>query len=105
MAAMSYERAVQALKNRLGTRWDGSDVDGRDELARVLEDELGVERAQAGELIDALIASGQLRYRRAEIEGELGGVIPGAPAAGMGGAPLGSGTGGTVGVPAVPAAL
>ncbi|HWQ14346.1 MAG TPA: hypothetical protein VNL77_16220 [Roseiflexaceae bacterium] len=104
MAPYSYEQAIQALKDRLGGRWEGDGTGGRDELARVLQEELGASRAEAGELIDGLIESGQLQYVREEaVGGGYGGVIPGAPAAGMGGAPMGAGTGGTSGVPAVPA--
>jgi hypothetical protein len=101
MAQYSYEQAIQVLKDRLGARWEGG-ADDRGDLSRVLQETLGATRADADDLIDGLIESGQLRHIREEaVGGGFGGVIPGAPAAGMGGAPIGPG--GTSGVPAVPA--
>ena len=106
MARYSYEQAIQALKDRIGSRWEGGDTEGRDEIARALQDDLGISRGDADTLIDELIESGQLSYHReGAIGGGFGGVIPGAPAAGMGGASMGSGTGGTPGAPAVPAVM
>lgn len=120
MSDKSYERAVQVLKERIGTRWEGSDVDGRAEMAAVLEQHLGVTRGTADDLIDALIESGELRYQREGRDGldgregrdgrdglEVGidSVIPAAPGAVIGGAPLGSGIGGTPVVPVVPGVL
>lgn len=106
MAQYSYEQAVQVLKERLGDQWEASEADGRAGLARELREGLGIPQGVADDLVDALVESGQLRYVREQaIGGGMGAVIPGAPAAGMGGSPTGSGTGGTPGVPAVPVAL
>jgi hypothetical protein len=72
--AVDYEQAVQALKRRIGARWDGAEADGRGELADALEQELGCSRGEAGEAIDAMIAAGTLRYRHDD-DGE----VPDAP--------------------------
>ena len=105
MTQKSYEHAVQVLKDRFGMRWDGEPED-RGDIVKALTDALGISRGEADKLVDAMIEDGELRYHRGDaITGGMGGVIPGAPAAGMGGAPMGGGTGGTAGVPVVPAAL
>jgi hypothetical protein len=100
MAEKSYQEAVQTLKQALTGRWEGAELDGRDEMARILRDQLGYDRDTAKEAIDAMIASGTLRYHRAaEVGGRDGapapaagvseGVVTGVPATGgMGGMPL-----------------
>ncbi|HEY3229618.1 MAG TPA: hypothetical protein VGJ87_10380, partial [Roseiflexaceae bacterium] len=62
MTERSYQDAVQTLKNRLGGRWDGLEAEGRDEMVRVLKEELGYNSRQANDVIDAMVASGTLRY-------------------------------------------
>lgn len=100
MAEKSYQEAVQALKTVLSGRWEGAELTGRDEMARILRDQLGYDRDSAAQAIDAMIASGTLRYHRAaEVGGREGapapaagvseGVVTGVPATGgMGGLPL-----------------
>lgn len=62
MTERSYEDAVQLLKRRMGGQWQGMETDGRDEMVRVLRDELGYNSAQADDTIDAMIQTGQIRY-------------------------------------------
>lgn len=64
MAEADYQQAVQALIDRLGGRWQGLESDGRDEMERVLRDELGYDRRRAHETIDTMIEVGTLRYHR-----------------------------------------
>jgi hypothetical protein len=102
MMERSYEDAVQALRNRLGGRWEGLETDGRDEMVRVLRRELDFDERQSNDAIDAMIASGQIRYQRLR-EGRHEVVPPpltppgegmatGVPAAGgLGGMPLAPG--------------
>lgn len=71
MAEVSYQEAVQTLKQRLNGRLERTEIDGRAEMARILCDELGYDRQQADEMLDALIQSGDLRYHRA-VGGEQG---------------------------------
>jgi hypothetical protein len=106
MATHSYEHAVQVLKDRIGTRWEGVEADGRGELVDALEHELNISRGDADALIDELIAAGELTYHRASVNDEgVADVIPAIPAAGLGGVPMGGTTGGTGGIPAVPALI
>ena len=100
MADKSYQEAVQALKTVLTGRWEGADLEGRGEMARILRDQLGYDRDTADKTIEAMIAAGTLRYHRAaEVGGRDGapapaaglseGVVTGVPATGgMGGMPL-----------------
>lgn len=100
MTERSYERAVQVLKDRVGMRWEGVEADGRDEMARALEHELGVSHGDADALIDDMIDSGELTYHRATVgDDPVADVIPAVPAAGVGGVS----SGGVGGVPVVPA--
>lgn len=102
MAEHGYEEAVQALRRRLGSRWDGLEAEGRDQMASVLRSELGYGSAQAEDAIDAMLAAGQVRYHRLRegrhevvpppltAPGE--GMATGVPAAGgLGGMPLAPG--------------
>jgi hypothetical protein len=104
MTESSYQDAVQALKNRIGDRWDGLEADGRDEMVRVLKQELGYDDRKANDAIDAMIKTGALRYHAAGATAtEVGAVVP---------APVGTGTigtgvpaaGGTAGLPLAPGA-
>jgi hypothetical protein len=102
MTEHSYEDAVQVLRRRLGGRWEGLEAGGRDEMVALLRAELGYDSRAAEDAIDAMIASGQLRYHRLR-EGRhevapppLGppgeGAATGVPAAGgLGGMPLAPG--------------
>jgi|SRR5579859_1565304 len=62
MTDISYEHAVQTLRDRLGTRWDGGEAAGRDEMRQILEQELGYTRQQANDVITALSSSNTIRY-------------------------------------------
>lgn len=53
------------LKERFGGRWDGDELDGRNEMERLLRDKLGFSAADARTSIDAMIADGSIRYQRA----------------------------------------
>lgn len=66
MTQRDYQDAVQILKDRIGESWAGVETEGRDEMVRVLRRELGYSEAEAHDAIDAMIASGTLRYVRAE---------------------------------------
>ena len=96
MTERSYQDAVQVLKDRLGSRWEGVETEGRDEMAAILKDQLGFDNRAANDAIDEMIQSGTLRYHRnVERSGEE--IPPVAPIAG--GVPSGGG-----GIGAVPLA-
>jgi len=104
----SLEDVVQRLRERVGGQWEGSEIDGRDAIFDVMRRELGFSDAEARETFDALLASGELRYRRVS-GGELpegdnpdisaeadGAVAPALVPGAVGGIGLnGPGTGGT----------
>ena len=92
MTERSYQDAVQVLKDHLGATWEGVEAEGRDEMARVLQEQLGYSRKQAHDAIDEMIASGTLRYEQASDPAV--GVIP----------PVATTSGGTSGTP-LPAPL
>lgn len=105
MTERSYEDAVQVLKRRFGGRWEGAEPDGRDDLAEVLERELGYSRADARDAIDAMVSSGELRYHRAIGDPAGGeGAVPAPPAPVAAGDYTGVGAGGLIGAPVVPGA-
>lgn len=62
MAEESIERAIRALQTELGGYWQGMEDVGRREMVAILRDTLGYDAARAKDVIDALIASGQVRY-------------------------------------------
>ena len=62
MPEVNYQQAMQVLQDRIGMRWDGVEIDGRHEMARVLKSELGLDNRQANEALDAMIKAGTLRY-------------------------------------------
>jgi hypothetical protein len=64
MTERSFQDAVQVLKDRLGSRWEGVELDGRDEMVSILKDKLGYDKRAANDAIDAMIESGTLRYHR-----------------------------------------
>lgn len=74
MTEKSYQDAVQVLRSHMNSRWVGLEDEGRDEMVEVLKDELGYDDDQANDTIDALAASGILRYHRPGAD--LGDVVP-----------------------------
>lgn len=64
MSHGSYEDAVRVLRNRMGGRWEGTEIDGRDAMVDALRHELGYSSGQAKDTIDAMIDSGTLRYHQ-----------------------------------------
>jgi hypothetical protein len=65
MAEQSYQDAVQALQQRMSGRWDGLEIDGHDEMVRILKEDLGYDTGRANDVIDAMIETGTLRYHGA----------------------------------------
>ena len=57
-----YQDAVQILRDRIGTRWEGSQDEGRDEMVKILRSQPGFDSNTADDTIDALIESGKLHY-------------------------------------------
>ena len=96
MTERSYQDAVQVLKDRLGSRWEGVETEGRDEMVSVLKNQLGYDSRTANDAIDAMIASGTLHYHR-NVERAGDDVTPVAPVAPVAGgvASSGAGLGGT----------
>jgi hypothetical protein len=97
MSDATYQDAVQVLRRRIGARWDGSEDEGRDEMMRVLQEELGFSNAEARDAITAMVETGQLRYVREQagdsdaVDGNLaqGAVnMGGLGTAGLAGTPL-----------------
>ena len=76
MTERSYQDAVQVLRQRMSGRWEGLEANGRDEMLRILKEDLGYDSARANDVIDAMIESGTLRYYSAGAEPV---VLPGAP--------------------------
>ena len=72
MTERSYQDAVQVLKEHLGATWEGVEAEGRDEMARVLKEQLGYNNREADDAIDAMIESGTLRYHA---DGETSGAV------------------------------
>jgi hypothetical protein len=64
MADVSYQDAVQLLRDRMGMRWEGFEDDGRDEMVRYLKEFGNYSTNEAHDLIQAMIDAGELRYRR-----------------------------------------
>lgn len=107
MAQKSFEQATQVLKDRFGGRWDGDELEGRDEMARLLRDKLGFSAGDARATIDAMIADGTIRYNRALEAGRdpvpapvappTEGIATGVVSAGTSSLPLAVGAGATAG--------
>src|SRR5829696_3248199 len=96
MTERSYQDAVQVLKDRLGSRWEGVETEGRDEMVSILKNQLGYDSRTADDAIDGMIQSGTLRYHRGaehgverDIERPGDDIAPVAPVAG--GFPSGGG--------------
>ena len=97
MAQADYQQAVQALINHFGGRWEGLEAGGRDEMERILRDELGYDRRLAHETIDTMIETGTLRYyREARHAGHVPGNVDDTPIA-VPAAPVGTGVTATTG--------
>ena len=73
MTERSYQDAVQLLKDHLGATWEGVEAEGRDEMVRILREQLGYSDREANDAIDAMIESGTLRYH---VGSQAGGVVP-----------------------------
>jgi hypothetical protein len=101
MTEKSYQDAVQALKDRLGGRWEGAELAGRDEMVKILKDRLGFDTRAADDAIDAMIAAGTLRYHRAREVGGAPEAIP-APLTPGAGVPV---SGGLAGAPLAPGVI
>ena len=81
MTERSYQDAVQVLKDRLGGQWEGVELDGRDEMAKILRDELGYDHRTSEDTISAMIDSGTLRYHNhPHVEGDADDSDDGRPA-------------------------
>jgi hypothetical protein len=106
MTERSYQDAVQVLRDRIGGRWEGMEGNGRDEMVRVLHDELGYDNRAANDAIDAMIRSGQIRYHRYGADAAPGDDVAQVPPVPLGvNTQPGMGTGGLVGTPVPAAAL
>lgn len=68
MAEINYQQAVQTLQEHLGGRYEGAEAEGRDEIVAVLKRELGYSAHDADEAIDAMVASGRLRYHHPTVD-------------------------------------
>lgn len=80
MAEKNYQDAVQALKARIGGRWEGNEADGRGEMVDILRNDLGFSSAEANDAIDAMVASNQLRYHTTtDTNAQMVGAPPGEP--------------------------
>jgi hypothetical protein len=104
MTEKSYQDAVQVLKDRLGGRWEGMEANGRDEMVGILKEQLGYDSRAANDAIDAMIASGVLRYHSNVVERPNDDATPLIPVAG-GMSPTLPASGGLTGVPIAPAVL
>ncbi len=98
--AVDYQDAVQALKDSLGTRWDGAEDEGRSELARTVQERLGCSASEARDAVDAMIASGTLRYQRDGSAERAAGDADGIDTPPIAATPVASGLGNTP-IPAV----
>ena len=66
------DSVVDILRRRLGTRHQSGLEEGREDIVRVLRDELSMEHDQAEGLVSRLIDAGQIRYvTAAEHDAEL----------------------------------
>jgi hypothetical protein len=72
MTERSYQDAVQLLQDHLGAAWVGVEAEGRDEMVRILREQLGYSDSEANDAIDAMIESGTLRY---QADGETAGAV------------------------------
>ena len=99
MAERSYQDAVQMLRDRVGMRWEGYEADGKDEMVKLLKQSMRYSDAEAHDMLDAMIQSGDLRYNRAGNAGDGAGLAAAPVAVGN----TSSGTG--IPMPIPPAAL
>ena len=100
MAEQNYQDAVQTLQQHFAGRWEGTEVDGRQEMEEVLKRELNYSSSDAHDAVDALIAAGSVRYVTNSAAEVAVGDAPEMPA------PAGPmGTGGSGGIVAEPLSL
>ena len=64
MTERSYQDAVQVLRERVGSRLEGIEVEGRNEMVKILRSELGYDLKAANNAVDAMIKTGQLHYHQ-----------------------------------------
>jgi hypothetical protein len=64
MTEKSYQEAVQVLRDRVGSRLEGVEVEGRNEMVKILRSELGYNQKAAHGAVDAMIRTGQLHYHQ-----------------------------------------
>ena len=111
MAQGSLEDAVRVLRDSVGGRWDGTEMDGRDAMVDALKSKLDYSSGQANDVIDALIGAGTLRYHRTALDNDVvdpsegvaeTGALAGAALAGAG---IGGATGASQGGAAMAAPL
>src|SRR5438105_11435020 len=79
MEDKGYQQAVQVLQSRMGGRWEGAEPEGRDEMVRILKDELGYDNRLAKDTIDAMIKTGTLRYHSAVSSTDPAFAVPAVP--------------------------
>ena len=101
MADTNYQEAVQVLQSRMGGRREVTELEGRDEMVRILKDELGYDKRRANDVIDAMIQAGTLRYHRMGAADDAAFAVPAVPT-GTGGSSTGLGSAGLVGGSGVP---
>jgi hypothetical protein len=82
MTERSYQDAVQVLNGRMGARWGGLEAEGRDEMVRVLKEQLGYDDRQANDALDAMVATGAIHYHTAGAGARV--VVPAPPSSGGG---------------------
>lgn len=62
MLEESLVQAFDALHEHLGTRWVGTEAQGRTEMVKVLKDELGYDKQRVNTTIETMVNTGLLRY-------------------------------------------
>lgn len=62
VANIDYQEAVQVLRRHVGVQYGGTESDGRNVMADVLQRELGYSSTQANDAIDAMLRASVLRY-------------------------------------------
>lgn len=73
MPEESLEEAFELLHQHFGERWVGTEGQGRTEMAKTLQSELGYDKRQAKAAIDTLVTTRLLRYHLLhEAAGEVG---------------------------------
>jgi hypothetical protein len=106
MHEQNLDHAVDVLRERVGTRFNSTEIDGRGELVRALSAGLNIDSSEAERMLAALIENGKLRYRRdseahsddvvAGNAGVVGGVVGAVPTPGINS---------SIGVPIIPTGM